>query len=59
MLARRGHASQLAIGVRREAGDFAAHAWLTHDGRVIVGGDETDTYARLDAWEVTPAGAPR
>jgi hypothetical protein len=33
--------STLHFGHRRdEGGAFAAHAWLEHDGRVLVGGDE-------------------
>lgn len=38
-LARRGCAARLHLGVAREADGLAAHAWLTLDGRPIVGGD--------------------
>ncbi|MFL5385710.1 MAG: lasso peptide biosynthesis B2 protein [Longimicrobiaceae bacterium] len=46
--------STLHFGHRRdERGAFAAHAWLEHEGRVLVGGDEDLTlYHRFDA----PAG---
>jgi hypothetical protein len=45
LLARRGVASKLVIGVR-PGDDFAAHAWLERDGRPLLppGGE---TYARL------------
>lgn len=35
LLAGRGLAAELRIGVRRDADGLAAHAWLEHDGRVI------------------------
>ncbi|WP_162562421.1 lasso peptide biosynthesis B2 protein [Salinigranum rubrum] len=37
LLARYGYASTLRIGVRREGGEFAAHAWVERDGRVVLG----------------------
>lgn len=45
LLARRGVASSLVIGVRPGA-EFEAHAWIEHDGRPLLpaGGD---TYSRL------------
>ena len=42
MFARNGLDSDLCIGVaRNEVGDFEAHAWLKHDGRVVIG-DQPD-----------------
>ena len=39
-LARLGVSTELAIGVPDAEQDrFEAHAWLTHEGRVITGGD--------------------
>jgi hypothetical protein len=35
LLARRGVASQLRIGVRKTAEKFEAHAWVEHDGVAI------------------------
>jgi hypothetical protein len=35
MLAQRGIATKLEIGVRKEAGALAAHAWLEYDGQPI------------------------
>ncbi|MGH9144935.1 MAG: lasso peptide biosynthesis B2 protein [Vicinamibacterales bacterium] len=55
VLRRRGHASTLRIGVRRQKSNectapLEAHAWIECDGRVIVGGRENlASYAVLDA----------
>jgi len=39
MLARRGYASRLRVGVTRGgAGQVEAHAWVEHEGRVLIGG---------------------
>ena len=35
MLARRGISSRLRIGVRKESGTVAAHAWIEVDGRPV------------------------
>jgi hypothetical protein len=41
MLGRRGIASVVRLGVREEQPDvLAAHAWLTVDGRIVLGGSE-------------------
>jgi len=41
LLARRGLASQVRIGVERPAGsEFAAHAWVERHGQVLIGGDK-------------------
>src|SRR5262249_30649508 len=40
MLRRRGVASRLCLGVRREASALAAHAWLEIDRRVVFGGTD-------------------
>ena len=49
MLRRRGAASELMIGARRttEDGDLDLHAWLTVDGRCVVGGHQVETYSAL------------
>jgi hypothetical protein len=36
MLRQRGHATELRIGVRRENGALAAHAWVEHHGRALL-----------------------
>jgi len=37
LLEQGGHSSRLHIGVSREHGDFEAHAWVEHDGSIIIG----------------------
>jgi hypothetical protein len=46
MLARRRMESRLRIGVKKDGESVAAHAWVEHRGRVIVGG-ESSAYAPL------------
>jgi hypothetical protein len=51
LLARRGHTTTLRLGVghgpqRR----FAAHAWLEHEGRPIIGEFESGRYTPLPAF---------
>ncbi len=53
MLGRRGIASELRIGVRKEAGTFTAHAWLECQGIVLndsaeIGTDFTAFARRFD-----------
>lgn len=57
LLAQDGLESTLHFGHRRdERGAFAAHAWLEHEGRVLVGGEGgLSHYHRFDA---PPAAAP-
>jgi hypothetical protein len=47
MLRRRGIASRLCLGVAREGGALAAHAWLEIGKDKIVGGSEADGFTRL------------
>lgn len=50
LLARRGHASQLRLGVAGGGGRaFEAHAWLEQDGRVVIGGPVEARYMPLPA----------
>lgn len=38
-----GHSTQIRIGVaRNDDGRIGAHAWLMHDGRVLIGGRDED-----------------
>ena len=46
MLARRGRASALHIGIRRQPG-FEAHAWLECDGAIVIGDHAGQPYDRL------------
>jgi hypothetical protein len=47
MLRRRGIASRLCLGVARDEGAVAAHAWIEVGQDVIVGGAETTRFTRL------------
>jgi hypothetical protein len=47
MLRRRGIASRLCLGVAREGGELAAHAWVEIDNNKIVRGTEADGFTRL------------
>ncbi|MFN4014194.1 MAG: lasso peptide biosynthesis B2 protein [Reyranella sp.] len=51
LLSSAGHPSQVHIGVARDQSGFSAHAWLVHDGVVVIGEDEHERYARLTAWD--------
>ena len=50
LLSAHGHASELHIGVLKEAGKFEAHAWVEKDSQVLIGEDERRTYTRLVSW---------
>lgn len=48
MLRRCGHDAVLRYGVRRSAaGGFAAHAWVTLGERILIGGEESETFTEL------------
>lgn len=50
MLRRHGTPAELLIGVRQADGDFVAHAWVEHGGKVINDApDIAERYARMDA----------
>jgi hypothetical protein len=51
LLARNGHHSELRIGVKKSNNDFSAHAWLVHDGRILIGGSQPGHYNLLVALE--------
>ena len=51
LLSSAGHPSQVHIGVARDASGFMAHAWLVHDGIVVIGEEEHERYAHLTAWD--------
>ncbi|CAN5867869.1 hypothetical protein BH11PSE3_BH11PSE3_08110 [soil metagenome] len=56
LLSTGGHPSELHIGVARQADNFAAHAWLTCNGRILVGAEEQAGYTPLVAWRA--GGSP-
>jgi hypothetical protein len=47
MLRRRGIASRLCLGVTRDAGELAAHAWVEIGEDKVVGGNEAGGFTRL------------
>ena len=50
LLARRGHASELRVGVAKAGQDFSAHAWLVQDDRVLIGDEDLGRYTALASW---------
>ncbi len=55
LLGRHGHHGVVRLGVAYGAGRLLeAHAWLEHEGAVLVGGDGAARYAPLP----TPATEP-
>lgn len=50
LLSAEGRVSDLHIGVTRERQGIAAHAWLVHDGQVLIGEQEQDRYTILTTW---------
>jgi len=59
LLARNGHHSELRIGVDKSDGQFAAHAWLIYNGRVLIGGAQMKNYKLLAAMTIQSDGARR
>jgi hypothetical protein len=48
LLARRGHESNLRIGVTRDGnGKFVAHAWLEKEGAILIGGTWSKSYTPM------------
>ena len=55
LLARRGIASTLCLGVRETAaGELAAHAWLVAEGRMLLGGSTHELAAFRQLVELGP-----
>jgi hypothetical protein len=51
-LGRHGQSAALRLGVARGAGErLEAHAWLEHEGRVIIGAAERPRYTPLPPLE--------
>ena len=50
LLARRGYASRLRIGVARESDEkLRAHAWLESDGIIVLGGSSVEAFTVLQS----------
>lgn len=56
LLSRHGHESEVHIGVAKEDGRLAAHAWVVRDGWVLVDSDDHGAYTRLVAWPASAGG---
>ena len=56
LLARRGFEVQLVIGAARDGRRLDAHAWLEHQGRIILGAPTPGRYSTLCALENSLAG---
>jgi hypothetical protein len=51
LLSRDGHASTVQIGVRQDAGEFAAHAWVEWvGGPLLSSATEVSRYVRCLTW---------
>ena len=60
LLSAQGHASELHIGVAHEPQGIAAHAWILHEGRVLIGEQGQDRYTILTTWRAgDPSGDTR
>ncbi len=50
LLSAEGHVSELHIGVARQQPGLVAHAWIVHEGQVLIGDEEQATYTQLTHW---------
>jgi hypothetical protein len=58
LLARSGRAATLSIGVRTDGpDDFAAHAWVSHNGRAL-GPTVSENYTPLSSTTINASAAP-
>jgi hypothetical protein len=57
MLQRRGIASRLCLGVARDGGKVAAHAWVEVGDNKIVGGSAAAAFTRLAEFGGMPANS--
>jgi hypothetical protein len=48
LMRRRGYSCKVCFGVQKDAGSrLAAHAWLEHEGTVLIGGDNLHRLVQL------------
>jgi hypothetical protein len=47
LLARRGVKARVVVGTAKSDGKLDAHAWIEHEGRVILGGPARERYSTL------------
>jgi hypothetical protein len=50
LLSAHGIACQLNIGVSHHGGEFGAHAWVVHEGRILIGEEANRKYTLLTSW---------
>lgn len=55
LLSAEGYVSELHIGVARQQPGLVAHAWIVHEGQVLIGDEEQAAYTPLTNWR---AGEP-
>jgi len=55
LLESRQIAARVRIGVRKDDGEFRAHAWVQAGGEVLLGGEDCDTYCALPLPAAWPA----
>lgn len=48
MLARRGRASSVEVGVAKNRAGVEAHAWLVCDGQIVIGGEQAGAFVPLE-----------
>lgn len=59
LLQHHGYQSRLCLGATRSAlGAFAAHAWIEHDGCIVVGGAQSTGFTILRAPTASPRPKP-
>jgi hypothetical protein len=51
LMGRQGIPSTVQIGVMRPRRDFAAHAWVEHDGQIILGQPQAASCVPLHSWQ--------
>ena len=50
LLSNNGHESELVIGVDKSDGGFSAHAWLTFNDEILIGGSSAENYKSIVNW---------
>ncbi len=55
MLRRRGIASLVHYGIRPDIDTLQAHVWVEADGRIVMGADESTSFARVATFPATRA----
>ena len=56
MLRRRGVASTLHYGIRKEGEGLQAHVWLSLGGRIVIGGETIEQFTEVATFDCPAAG---